>query len=127
MKDDTVLSFEQLNTYINTHVKDDNLIDDWVYGWFVPTMKDIMLTTFKAVKHKLAHKVRALETAPRDFRDFLSRKFLSVLGFGGNHVYLCILTRSGIINVGFAGRWGSHNRGSKDRGNYWHVSEIFGT
>ena len=80
MKDDTVLSFDQLNSYINTHVKDDNLIDDWVYGWFVPTMKDIMLTTFKAVKHKLAHKVRSpLDGCLRLSEIFCFRKFLAVL------------------------------------------------
>ena len=67
-KEETVLSFDQFNEYVNIHEKENKcLIDDWVFNWFTPSMKIIMLTCFKAVRHKLSGKVGVFELLGFDF------------------------------------------------------------
>lgn len=68
MKEDTVLSFEQLNDYINTHVqKEKKPQTDWVYNVFTPTMKEIMLLCFHASKNKIQQTQGMFELLGFDF------------------------------------------------------------
>ncbi|XP_057303640.1 protein polyglycylase TTLL10-like [Hydractinia symbiolongicarpus] len=67
-KEDTVLSFDQLNDYINTHVqKEKKLQTDWVYNVFTPTMKEIMLLCFHASKNKIQQTQGMFELLGFDF------------------------------------------------------------
>jgi len=66
-KEETVLSFRQLNDYINTLKEEKYLVNDWLYNWFVPSIKDIMKHTFKDVRHKLLPKVGVFELLGFDF------------------------------------------------------------
>eukprot|EP00795_Rhopilema_esculentum_P007069 gene7069-12708_t len=67
-RDDSVWSFEKLNSYIEEHYKESKgLVDDWVLTTMTDRIKEIMLICFKAVENKLERKCGYFDLLGFDF------------------------------------------------------------